>query len=159
MFFEIMGNECQGLNGRKEELDSPAQYLEGNLHLERFRVITGCDEKVGWAWLKGLQEAAWAVCAWSQPWVSWTWGERQNSKKELPCQSLPEETLPQRPQQQKCLQRDGNLSRQGQTKLPFGWEGMWGKMKADPGSLETASTVHCLILYCWWHATETSVGF
>lgn len=47
MFFEIMEKECQGLNGRKEELDSPAEYLEVNLHFEGFRVITGCDEKVG----------------------------------------------------------------------------------------------------------------
>jgi len=58
-------------------------------------------------------------------------------------------TLPQRPQQQKCLERDVNLNRWRWTGLPFVRGGMCGERKAEPGSLEAASSAHCLVVHHW----------
>lgn len=82
--------------------------------------------------------------------------------------SLPEETLPLWPQQQKCLQRwkcrqegaataslwpGGNVGKH-QTNASFGQ-----KMKADPGSSDSASCVHGLSHHIDRDAVETLDGF
>lgn len=81
---------------------------------------------------------------------------------------MPEEVLPQKPQQQKCFQKwKCRQERAATASLCLGENvgkhlrspSLGQKMKADPGSSDTASCVHRLSYHTDKDAVEISDGF